>query len=94
MTYVIIGWDGPEGQSKRPHHRPAHLEYLDRLQKQDQLLCAGPFTDKAGSLVIIEAESMEQAKSIANGDPYVTHGIFERVEIHPFKRILPRQPEE
>ena len=93
MTYVIIGWDGPEGRSKRPHHRPAHLDYLERLQQQDRLICAGPFTDKAGSLVIIEADTMEEAERIANGDPYVTQGIFERVEIHPFKRVLPSQHE-
>ena len=93
MTYAIIGWDGPDGQSKRPHHRPAHLDYLERLQQQGRLICAGPFTDQAGSLVIIEADTMEQAESMANGDPYVTHGIFERVEIHPFKRVFPRPQE-
>ena len=94
MTYVIIGWDGPDGQHKRPHHRPAHLDYLEGLQQQGRLVCAGPFTDKAGSLVLIEADTMEKAESIANGDPYVTHGVFERVEIHPFKRVFPRQPGE
>ena len=94
MTYVIIGWDGPEGQSKRPSYRPAHLEHLERLQKQGQLVCAGPFTDKAGSLVIIEADTMEQAESIANGDPYLTHGVFERIEVHPFEQVFPRQQEE
>ena len=94
MTYVIIGWDGPEGQSKRPHHRPAHLEYLERLQKQGRLVCAGPFMDKAGSLVIIEEDTMEQAERTANDDPYVTHGVFERVEIHPFKQVFPRQQME
>ncbi len=93
MTYVIIGWDGPEGQSRRQQHRPAHLDYLERLQRQGQLISAGPFTDQAGSLVIIEADTMERAESIANGDPYVTHGIFERVEVHPFKQVFP-QPQE
>lgn len=93
MTYVILGWDGPEGQSKRPHQRPAHLEHLERLQQQGRLVCAGPFTDKAGSLVIIEADTREQAERMANADPYVTHGVFERVEIHPFKRVFPSQEE-
>ena len=89
MTCVIIGWDGPEGQSKRLHHRPAHVEHLERLQKQGQLVCAGPFTDKAGSLVIIETDTMEKAESIANADPYLIHGVFERVEVHPFDQVFP-----
>ncbi len=91
MTYVILGWDGPDGQNKRPHHRPGHLEYLERLQQEGRLVCAGPLTDQTGSLVMIEAETLEEAERMANGDPYVTHGIFERVEIHPFKRVFPRQ---
>lgn len=91
MKYVIIGWDGPEGQSKRPLYRPAHLQHLERVRNQGQLVCAGPFSDKAGSLVIIEAQTMEEAEMIANGDPYLTHGVFERVEVHPFRQVLPHQ---
>lgn len=91
MKFVIIGWDGPEGQTKRPKYRPAHLERLKKLQDQGRLIYAGPFTDKAGSLIIIEAESLAEAEAFAQKDPYAVEGIFERIEVHPFKQVFPEE---
>jgi uncharacterized protein YciI len=56
------------------------------------VVLAGPFTDQAGSLIIIEADSLEKARQIAANDPYTVHGIFERVEVHPFQQVLPSSP--
>ena len=89
MKFVIIGWDGPEAQDKRPIHRQAHLERLKKLNEQGKLICAGPFADKAGSLIIIEADSLVEAETFAREDPYALEGIFERTEIHPFKQVIP-----
>lgn len=89
MKFVILGFDGPEGQAKRKIHRAAHLVNLEPLNRQGRVLLAGPFTDQAGSLIIIEANSLEEAKQIAQDDPYTVHGIFERVEVHPFQQVLP-----
>ncbi len=89
MKFVILGFDGPEGQAKRKIHRAAHLANLEPLNRQGRVLLAGPFTDQAGSLIIIEANSLEEAKQIAQDDPYTVHGIFERVEVHPFQQVLP-----
>ena len=48
-----------------------------------------PLTDGAGSLIVLEAESLAAANEIASRDPYVTGGVFAEVEIHPFLRVLP-----
>ena len=89
MIFVILGFDGPDGQVKRKIHRAAHLANLEPLDRQGRILLAGPFTDQAGSLIIIEANSLEEASQIAQKDPYTVHGIFERVEVHPFRQVLP-----
>ena len=89
MKFVILGFDGPEGQAKRKIHRAAHLANLEPLDRQGRVLLAGPFTDLAGSLIIIEADSLDEARQIAQEDPYTVHGIFEHVEVHPFKQVLP-----
>ncbi|RMH37077.1 MAG: hypothetical protein D6690_04145 [Nitrospirae bacterium] len=89
MHFVILGYDGPDGQAKRPLHRPAHLERLRALADQGRLILAGPFTDRTGSLIVIEADSLEDATRFAHEDPYTVHGIFQRVEVHPFKTVLP-----
>ena len=50
---------------------------------------AGPFTEAdgetmSGSLVVIEAASLQAANEIAAGDPYAKAGLFTSVEIRPW----------
>ncbi len=89
MIFIIIGYDGPDGQARRKLHRQAHLDRMDPLNKAGKVILAGPFTDGAGSLIVIEAGSLEEAKAFAAGDPYVTQGVFTRYEVHPFTQVYP-----
>ena len=52
-----------------------HVEHLKRLNKSDQLVLCGPFTDYDGGIVIIKTESIEEAKIIAESDPFITEGF-------------------
>jgi uncharacterized protein YciI len=90
MKFVIIGRDGPEGEAKRKIHRPAHLANLDPLDKQGRVILAGPLTDKAGSLLVLEFETQNEAERFIQNDPYTVHGVFERVEVHPFLQVFPK----
>ncbi|MEW6245254.1 MAG: YciI family protein [Nitrospirota bacterium] len=90
MKFVIIGFDGPDGQAKRKIHRSAHLAKLEPLNAQGRVILAGPLTDQTGSLIVIEAKSQEEAEQFAREDPYTVHGVFERVEVHPFLQIFPK----
>jgi uncharacterized protein YciI len=90
MKFVILGFDGPDGELKRRTHRPAHLANLEPLNTQGKVILAGPLTDKTGSLIVIEADSLEDAERFAREDPYTVHGVFERVEVHPFLQVLPK----
>lgn len=90
MKFVILGYDGPEGEAKRKIHRPAHLANLEPLAQQGRVILAGPLIDKVGSLMVLEFESQAEAEQFANQDPYMVNGVFERVEIHPFMQVLPQ----
>ena len=90
MTFVIIGYDGPQGEAKRKIHRPAHLANLEPLNEQGRVILAGPLTDKSGSLLVLDFENQEEAERFARNDPYTVHGIFERVEVHPFMQVFPK----
>jgi uncharacterized protein YciI len=90
MLFVIIGHDSRDAKEKRPQHRPAHLAHLDPLAKEGRVILAGPLTDGAGSLIVVEAESLADAWSLVGRDPYVTNGIFERIEVHPFVQVFPK----
>jgi len=99
MFYAIIGEDGPQSLSARLASRPAHLARLHALQSEGRLLLAGPFPaidaedpgpeGFSGSLIIAEFASLDEAQIWANADPYVTAGVYVRVSVKPFRKVLP-----
>jgi uncharacterized protein len=89
MLFVIIGYDGPRGAELRPTVRPAHLENLRPLVEQGRVLVGGPFTDGSGSLMVVEMENEAAAMEFARTDPYTKEGVFERVEVKPFRKVVP-----
>ncbi|TKB76122.1 MAG: hypothetical protein E8D45_06975, partial [Nitrospira sp.] len=38
MKFVILGYDGPDGQAKRKRHRPAHLARLEALAVKHRVI--------------------------------------------------------
>lgn len=99
MYYLIYGEDGMDSLEKRLAARPAHLERLHILQDQGQLLLAGPCpaidnenpgpAGFSGSVIIAEFDSLEQAKTWADADPYVAEGVYDKVTVKPLKKVLP-----
>lgn len=99
MLYAIISEDISNSLEKRKLARPAHLTRLQQLNDEGRLFVAGPHpaidnndpgeAGFTGSLVIAEFESLEQAQSWAAADPYVTAGIYAKVVVKPFKKVLP-----
>ena len=89
MLFVIIGHDGPDGAALRPKIRQAHLDNLRPLDCAGKVKLAGPFTDGSGSLIIVDMDSEAEALAFANGDPYMTGGVFESVEVRPFRQVFP-----
>lgn len=99
MLYAIISEDIPNSLEKRKLARPAHLTRLQQLNDEGRLFVAGPHpaidnndpgeAGFTGSLVIAEFESLEQAQSWAAADPYVTAGIYAKIVVKPFKKVLP-----
>jgi len=90
MKFVIIGYDGPDGEAKRKIHRSAHLSNLESLNSQGRVILAGPLTDKTGSLLVLEFETQEEAEDFAHHDPYTVYGVFDRIEVHPFSQVFPK----
>lgn len=99
MLYAIISEDILNSLEKRKLTRPAHLARLQQLSDEGRLLVAGPHpavdnndpgdAGFTGSLVVAEFASLEQAQSWADADPYVTAGIYARIVVKPFKKVLP-----
>lgn len=87
--FIAIGWDAPDSREKRPAIRPQLLAYWKEWEDQGRIQIAGPMTDFAGSLFIVQAPSRADVEAKIRNDPYVQAGIFVRTEVHPFKPSLP-----
>jgi uncharacterized protein YciI len=90
MLFVITALDRPGALDLRLKVRPAHLEYLEG--RATQIRVGGPLLDRddqpMGSLLIIEAADRVAAEAFAAGDPYGREGVFEKVEIRPWRAAL------
>lgn len=99
MWYAIEGHDGPNVLDKRLQARSQHLARLTALRDGGRLLLAGPCpaidaedpgpAGFSGSIVIAEFASLAAAREWADADPYIAAGVYQRVDVRPFKPVLP-----
>lgn len=100
MLYAIISEDVADSLEKRLSVRPAHMKRLQELQDAGRLILAGPHpsidSDNpgtagfTGSLVVAEFDSLADAQQWANVDPYINAGVYAKVTVKPFKKVLPQ----
>ena len=99
MFYAIIARDHPGSLNARLAARPAHLERLRALQDEGRLILAGPHpaidcedpgeAGFTGSLIVAEFPDLPTAQAWAAADPYALAGVYEQVEIKPFRKVFP-----
>jgi uncharacterized protein YciI len=99
MLYAILSEDQPGSLARRLEARGAHLERLKALQEAGRLVLAGPHpaidsidpgpAGFSGSLVVAEFASREAAIAWAAEDPYCAAGVYARVTVKPFRKVLP-----
>jgi uncharacterized protein YciI len=99
VYYVIIGEDREDSLEARRRARPDHLARLEALQSDGRLLLAGPFpaidsddpgpAGFTGSLIVAEFADHAEARAWADEDPYMLTGVYSRVTVTPFKKVLP-----
>lgn len=99
MLYAIISEDVKDSLAKRKTARTAHLERLNLLKDQGRLILAGPHPSIdsedpsdagfSGSLIVAEFTSLHEAQAWADADPYIEAGVYAKVTVKPFKKVLP-----
>ena len=99
MFYAVIARDREGTLEQRLRARPQHLERLQKLRDDGRLLIAGPHpaidcddpgpAGFTGSLIVAEFSDLAAARAWADADPYVAAGVYESVDIKPFKRVFP-----
>ena len=99
MLYAIIAEDIENSLEKRLSSRSAHVERLNTLKSEGRLIIAGPHpaidsedpgtNGFTGSLIVAEFDSLESAQAWADKDPYIEAGVYDKVTVKPYKKVLP-----
>lgn len=90
MLYALICEDKADSEDLRKATRADHLAYIGDFNVQ----LAGPMLSDdgehmIGSIILLEADSLEDAQTFAASDPYKLAGLFESVTIRPFRQAIP-----
>ncbi|WP_209598511.1 YciI family protein [Ruegeria sp. HKCCSP351] len=88
MLIALIARDNAGALQTRLDNRAAHLAYIEETGVVSQ---AGPLLDgdaMIGSLVVLDVEDLAAAQNWADNDPYAKAGLFQSVELIPWKKVI------
>jgi uncharacterized protein len=86
MFFAVIARDHPDSTALRAQTKARHVVHLDGAADGLRVLQTGPLLSEtgveAGSLLILEASSVEAVQAFMKADPYSQAGLFAQMEIH------------
>lgn len=91
MQFLLTAYDGidPEASDRRLKVRGEHLEKIARLKRNGEFLFGGAILDEQGkmigSIIVYEFQDRESLDSRLKDEPYFTKGVWNKVEIRPFR---------
>ena len=90
MQFMIKAYDGLNVLDKRLAVRPRHLEGMKRLGRH--IICAGGLLDEGGKMkgaaLVLEFESRAALDDYLASEPYVTEGVWEKVEVENMNVVI------
>ncbi|MGD8379626.1 MAG: YciI family protein [Gammaproteobacteria bacterium] len=61
-----------------------HVNYLKSLALSGKLKLCGPFTDNDGAMLVLAVETLESAREVIEGDPFIAEGYYGHYSIKEF----------
>ena len=94
MQFMITAYDGTDGDAlaRRMKVRLQHLENMSKVREMGHVICAGGLLDDdgkmKGSFLIMEFDSRKQLDDYLDHEPYVSEGVWEKVDIEPMNVVI------
>ena len=91
MQFVVMARDGsdPDAVARRQAVRPTHLDGIQPLVDAGNILAGGAMLDDdgtmRGSVLLVDFPSRAELDAWLKHDPYVTDGVWEQVDVVPFR---------
>lgn len=94
MQFLLLAYDGtdPEALDRRMKVRQEHLEKIEVLKSRGEFLAGGAILDDTGkmtgSMIVYEYPDRKALDEMLNDEPYFTEGVWQKVEIKPFRMAV------
>ena len=90
MLFAVWATDREGALPERLRVREAHRARLrDPAPHAVRVVLAGPLLASDGSMngtmLVVQAEHIDAVRAFVDGDPYVQAGVYDSVDIRPFK---------
>jgi uncharacterized protein YciI len=91
MQFLLTAYDGTDSEApdRRLKVRGEHLEKIAVLKKSGEFLFGGAILNDAGnmigSMIVYEYPDRKSLDEMLKEEPYITSGVWEKIEIHPFR---------
>ncbi len=91
MQFLLLAYDGtdPEALHRRLNVRDEHLRRISGLKKDGGFLFGGAILDDegkmTGSMIVYDFPNREALDEMLKNEPYITDGVWEKIEIKPFR---------
>jgi len=89
--YVITAYDFTDANAleRRMAARPLHFDKARELKTQDRFIKGGAILNDEGkmigSVMLMQFEDDRALEDWKQNEPYIIHGVWEKVDIKPFK---------
>ncbi len=89
--FLVICRDAPGSADSRIRHLDGHLKHVEDHWRS--YVTAGPIRqpggdDIIGSAFLVLSDSLDSAKTLMNGDPYITCGMYQSIEYTEFTNSI------
>jgi uncharacterized protein YciI len=94
MQFLVVARDGTDegALERRQRTRPTHLDSIQPLVDSGNVLVGGAMLsgtgDMVGSMLLVEFPDRADVDVWLAQDPYVTGGVWQEVEVHPFRTAV------
>jgi uncharacterized protein YciI len=94
MQFLVMAKDGTDEGAieRRTRTRPSHLESIEPLVDSGNVLVGGALLsdagDMIGSMVLVDFADRKDVDAWLASDPYVTGGVWQEIEVTPFRTAV------
>jgi len=89
--YLVTAYDhtNADALQHRMNIRPHHLDGAKELKANGNFILGGAMLNDEGkmigSVMVLQFESEEELQAWQQNEPYITEGVWETIDIKPFK---------